>query len=296
MIKKIFILLFSPFIINAQTAFISGNEIVCDNSQAEAEVKVSFSNGIAPYSFIYAINGISQGSTTTNDNPHYIKTKQEGVYTLIYFSDINTIGSINGSALVTAFESPTAMFSTDADTMSTLYTTLKLQDNSLGNTAFSWSWNFGDGSDSYDQNPYHSYAAQLGIYQISLIVTDNMGCSDTTSKKIWISDYHIMFIPNAFTADNDGVNDLFCIEFNGIRETNFLFKVFDPNSNIVFQSNNPNDLLCSLEGGWNGTNYLTGEYLRVIDPVNKKSYMYSLYYQDFEGWKYQKFGEITLIR
>ncbi len=40
-------------------AFISGDEVVCDNSLAQADVKVSFISGLLPYTFIYAINGVS---------------------------------------------------------------------------------------------------------------------------------------------------------------------------------------------------------------------------------------------
>ena len=271
-------------------AFISGDEIVCDNSPSEAEVEVSFKSGTPPYTYIYAINGINQGSTTTDDNPDYIKTKEEGVYTLTYFSDVNNIGATDGSAIVTTLESPTAIFSTDEDTMSVLNTTLKLQDNSLGNIV-SWHWNFGDGTDSYDQNPYHSYDAQLGIYQISLIVTDNMGCSDTTSKKIWISDDYRMYIPNSFTPDYDGVNDLFCLTHHGIQEATFYFNIYDRFSNLVYATENITDLECFInENGWDGKHYKTGSKL----PMG--TYIYEVYFQDFEGWKHQDMGHLFIIR
>ena len=42
-----------------------------------------------------------------------------------------------------------------------------------------------------------------------------MGCSDTTTKQIWISDEYWMYIPNAFTPNNDNTNDVFCIQYNG---------------------------------------------------------------------------------
>ena len=66
MINKIVILLFFPLLINAQpAAFISANERICDNA-GFAIVKIDF-QGNAPFTFIYAINGIEQASITTHD-------------------------------------------------------------------------------------------------------------------------------------------------------------------------------------------------------------------------------------
>jgi len=276
------------------SAFISntsgvGQINVCSNQ--EDSIKVSFANGIAPYSFVYAINGVNQTAIPTSKNPHYIKVTETGTYTLTYFSDSSSTSNImNGSAEVIVMDKPIAMFSTDADTITILNTTLKLQDISQGNIV-SWYWDFGDELDSYDQNPYHSYDEKLGIYQISLIATDDMGCSDTTSKNIWISDDYWMYIPNSFTPDNDGVNDLFCLTHHGIREATFHFNVYDRFSNLVYATNKIADLECFLNtNGWDGKHYKTGNNL----PMG--SYIYEVYFQDFEGWKNQDRGNIFIVR
>jgi gliding motility-associated-like protein len=272
-------------------AFISGNEIICDNSQDEADVEVSFISGIPPYSFIYAINGINQSTITTSDNPYYIKTKQGGVYTLSNFSDVNTSGSVNGSAIITVLESPTALFATGTDTLTILYPSVQLNDVSVGNIV-AWSWNFGDNTpDDYSQNPFHSYKDSIGIYQISLIVADAFGCSDTTFKQLWIADEYWMYIPNAFTPDHDGVNDVFCLSHHGIREATFYFNVYDRFSNLVYVTENIADLECFLNSnGWDGKHYKTGNDL----PMG--TYVYEVYFQDFEGWKHQEQGHIFIIR
>jgi len=263
---------------------------ICSNQ--DDSIKVSFSNGTAPYSFVYAINGVNQTSISeTFNNPYYIKVKAAGTYTLTYFSDFSSTSNfMNGSVEVLFTDKPTAIFSTDADTMSVLNTTLKLQDISEGNIV-SWYWDFGDGTYSYEPSPYHSYDSQLGIYQISLIATDDRGCSDTTSKNIWISDDYWMYIPNSFTPDNDDINDLFCLTHNGIREATFHFNVYDRFSNLVYATDKIADLECFLNtNGWDGKHYKTGGDL----PMD--SYIYEVYFQDFEGWKHQEMGHIFIIR
>jgi PKD repeat protein len=44
-------------------------------------------------------------------------------------------------------------------------------------------WSFGDGSNSTDQNPVHTYAAP-GTFTVTLITTGDKGCSDTATQKV----------------------------------------------------------------------------------------------------------------
>jgi len=301
MLKKFLVILLFPFLVNGQSAFISGDATICDNG-ISAELVVSFT-GTAPFTFSYAIDGVVQPQVLpTQDDVFIISTKIAGVYTLNQFNDALSIGTIDGSALVTVLESPTAVIHLASDTLSTIYPVADFVSHSIG-THLSWDWNFGDNSaNSNEENPQHLYPLNvdglgiLGIYEISLIITDNDGCFDTTRKIILVKDEYWLHIPNAFTPDFDGLNDKFCVEFNGIRESTFLFKVFDPIGDVVFQSKNPNDLRCSVNGGWDGSHFLTGEIMPVIDPVSRNSYVFTLYYQDFEGWKHQEFGKILLVR
>ena len=272
-------------------AFISGNDSICSNDAAQAQILVSFSGATEPYTFVYSINGVNQASITTTLNPHVINTSQAGTYLLSSFSDANEIGYVSGSGLVTVKESPEAIFTTVTDTLSLLYPVVQLNDVSVGSVQM-WEWNFGDNTtNSYEQNASHSYADSIGIYEISLIVTDGLGCSDTTSKQIWVSDEYWMYIPNAFTPDRDGVNDLFCLQYNGVRIETFTFNIYDRFSNLVYVTDNIEELECFLNSnGWDGTHYETGNDL----PMGQ--YVYEMYFQDYEGWKHQTQGYLLIVR
>ena len=121
-------------------------------------------------------------------------TYTAGSYSLVSFSDVNETGSISGNALVTIKDAPTANFIGTDDTLTILYPSVSLSDVSEGNIS-SWEWSFGDNTNNeFVQNPYHTYDS-LGIYQISLVVTDNVGCQDTIRKQIWVTDEYWMYIP-----------------------------------------------------------------------------------------------------
>lgn len=48
-----------------------------------------------------------------------------------------------------------------------------------------WQWNFGDGNNGTGIAPLHTYST-AGIYDVTLIVTNSQGCSDTLQKKEYI--------------------------------------------------------------------------------------------------------------
>ena len=273
--------------LSAVTAFISGNDTICENDEEGAEIVVSF-NGFSPYTFVYAINGEAENPITTSINPYTIKTKRDGLYTILSYNDANEVGSIDGQGFVTVLVSPIAQFDANPDSMNILYPTTQLIDKSIGNVV-SWIWEFGDNTNNnFLQNPVHTYNDSMGYYLISLIVKDMKGCSDTTQKIVSVLDEHWIYIPNSFTPDKDGINDLFCISHNGVREETFVFNVFDRFSNLVYSSNNINDLTCN--SGWDGTHIETKKDL----PAGV--YVYKIYYQDHKGWKHQDVSELMIIR
>ena len=283
-------------------AFISGNDTVCDNE--EATVQFAFSGGIPPYTFVYAVNGINQAPLTTNASSYTIYTKEAGSYTLTSFSDDNEVGSISGSGLVTHLSSPEAFFRVLPDSVTIIDTRVEIDDDSesLNGEIVNWDWNFGDGNtlsindyrlfdDTIKKSLYYSdYPNSKGVYQISLIVHDDQGCADTTQNLIVISDFYSIYIPNSFSPDLDGKNDRFCLVYSGIREGTFLFRVFNSQLDLMYQSTIASEMQCGSEGGWDGTHYSTNKNL----PAD--TYLYDISYQDFEGWKHQEYGKIILVR
>lgn len=77
-------------------------------------------------------------------------------------------------------------------------------------TIVSWLWKFGDGTNSTDQNPSHTYS-EMGAYAVSLTVTDDKGGTNTASKSImvpsseqrmqlWITQVAIITVAIAFVS------------------------------------------------------------------------------------------------
>ena len=129
-----------------------------------------------------------------------------------------------------------------------------------------------------------------------MIISDANGCADTTFKHVQITDDSWMYIPNSFTPDLDGKNDKFCISYHGIREETFIFNLYSRFSELVYSTNNINDLKCisidryAGDFGWDGKHQVTGNDL----PIG--AYIYEIYFQDVGGGRHQESSEIILLR
>jgi PKD repeat protein len=90
-------------------------------------------------------------------------------------------GGTSGTAIVTGnvLLSPVAEFSANSTTGTAPFV-VQFTDLSVNDPVF-WQWEFGDGSNSTEQNPTHSYAA--GIYTVNLTVTNAAGTSTIVSER-----------------------------------------------------------------------------------------------------------------
>ncbi len=86
-------------------------------------------------------------------------------------------GFITGSQPVAEFNSPT--LAACAPTL------INFQDLSTSDVT-TWLWDFGDGTNSNNQNPAHIYNV-AGYYTITLIISNNLGCVDTLTKVDYIA-------------------------------------------------------------------------------------------------------------
>ena len=71
-------------------------------------------------------------------------------------------------------------------------------------------WDFGDGTTSEQFEPTHYYKNH-GIYEVKLRVTSENKCVDslTLDKKIYVHNPGELVVPNAFSPDGNGKNDIF---------------------------------------------------------------------------------------
>ena len=101
---------------------------------------------------------------------------------------------------------------------------------------YTYHWVFGDGSEMVDSVPYAEYKyASAGNYNVELIITDKAGCSDEISVNINVQDK--FKVPNVFTPNGDGKNDIFRVVSNG--HTPLTISIFSRNGSLVYKNTAP---------------------------------------------------------
>jgi gliding motility-associated-like protein len=115
-------------------------------------------------------------------------------------------------------------------------------DENCGGDIISYEWTFGNpviGSSNVP-NPVFNFPLGIGgVYPVQLTVTDVNNCSDMIIGSVDINDIFQIYIPNAFTPNNDGVNDVFLVQGADIDPNDFEFSVFNRWGDLVFATNDP---------------------------------------------------------
>lgn len=132
---------------------------------------------------------------------------------------------------------------------------LSMLDSSL--LTSEWYWDFGDGVTSNDSTPYHSYS-ETGTYEIHLTVTSGLDCID--EQTITVNVVEGLIIPNVFTPNGDGWNDVFDVRTSAVG--NYKLQIYNRWGNIVFENTSP---LISWDGTTSaGVQAPAGTYFYVI--------------------------------
>ena len=122
--------------------------------------------------------------------------------------------SFNGCSVRDTFDinnsGPIAAFVTAPDSIAIVYEKVQFLDKSVSGASpiSKWEWKIGEAQIRTEQNPEFSYST-IGEFEIQLIVTDAIGCTDTLKRELIVDKPNKWFIPNLFTPDGDGKNDFF---------------------------------------------------------------------------------------
>jgi gliding motility-associated-like protein len=181
------------------------------------------------------------------------------------------------SSPVDVFPSPIAgLYVTPRDT-SIFYPEVTAFDQSSGGVDCMLIWGDGTSSDNCDTS--HAYS-KPGTYTILQVVTNANGCKDTAYVDVIIRPEYLFWIPNAFTPNSNGLNDVFKPKIIGAHDYTFL--IFDRWGEKLFETHDTN-------AGWDGTyngKLCTNDVF--VWKINLKD--------DVKEEEHQFIGHVTLVR
>lgn len=141
-------------------------------------------------------------------------------------------------------------------------------------------WHFGDGNTSPLPDPFYVYETS-GIFPVELLVEDLHQCTRLTGFNLLILPGTSLYVPNSFTPNSDGVNDVFFAIGEGID--NFHIQLFNRWGELVFESRDINE-------PWIG-NHRDGDH--YVEPG---VYIYKIRFGGICSPEKDITGHVTLVR
>ncbi|HXC05270.1 MAG TPA: PKD domain-containing protein, partial [Bacteroidia bacterium] len=151
-------------------------------------------------------------------------------------------------------------------------------------TITGWAWTFGDfaNGSSTKSNPQYTYP-DTGCFTAQLIVSNNFGCKDTAFNPVCIHPDFAFYVPNAFTPNGDGKNDVWSPEGVGVDPLTYHMSMFDRWGNLIWETR-------TWGQGWDGRAN-GGNDIAQID-----TYVWKCQVSDFLGNPHKYTGHCNIIK
>jgi len=223
--------------------------LAADTTRGCVPEAIPFSHSI-PSAFVQSQGwDFGDGGQSVEATPVHI-FDEPGVYD-IALSVITTTGCVNTTIAdnyIQVYTPPSVGF--DAGPQPTTAPDTRIDfESSVSPNVVEWNWTFILGvADAVSNEPNPTYTfpmGQGGIYPVTLAVVDTNGCESQVTRNVEIFDFFNVFIPNAFTPNNDGFNDLWAVYGTDIDPDRFEMSVFNRWGEEVFHTTD-------LDEGWVG--------------------------------------------
>lgn len=149
--------------------------------------------------------------------------------------------------------------------------------------AAAYEWDFGDFTEhSPEINPDHIYEREERLYVTLFAYNTDSTCIDTSIKRLDVYNTEEgVYVPSAFSPNNDGMNDVFKAVATGVK-FEITLEVYNRWGGLIFITEDARNV------GWDGTN--SGI------PCQEGVYMYIVRYTSLEDQPVVTSGTVTLLR
>lgn len=259
--------------------FTAINNIGCPSLCVNFMNSSSIAQGqIVTNQWLYGDNSLPEYSTNAS---HCYQTGNYNV-TLKVVSDSGCVASVTMPNMVTVYPQPYAGFNITPSEVDITTPLIEVENQAIG--APSVKYTFSDGTIKNTPSFNHTFntdvAKDVAILQL---VVNEYGCRDSIIKNVKIKPGYALYIPNAFTPNNDGINDGF--QAVGIGIVEFKLQIFDRWGALIFESNDINK-------AWDGSVNGKGDY----ETTKQEVYVWKARVKDATLNTHELVGHVTLVK
>ncbi len=258
------------------------------DSSCDVPLIVSFSDSstissgtISNYHYNF---GTGTAVNLMNGNTQYGYTNY-GVYTvsLIVTSDQQCTDSIIYSNLIHVNQRPEPDFSYTPEPVPIIDPVAHFENTTIAYANYYCYWNFAN-LDSISNNCNPDFLFSMpGSYEVILYVIDENQCEASVRHTVNVNADLTVFVPNAFTPDGNGDNDVFGVQGIYLDHTDFLMIIVNRWGETMYESSNPDE-------PW------TGKVRNTDKMAPDGVYAYFIRVKDLSGHRREMKGYVTLVK
>jgi gliding motility-associated-like protein len=223
------------------------------------------------------------GSSSSLESPAHVYNQAGSFNVSLIAKNVTCTDTLLKTAVVTVYTGSQAILKADKEVVFESDPNILFTDQSI-NAQNCW-LDFGDGSavkKGCDFIVDHMYAANK-IYCAVLYTESDHQCKDTTEVCIEVKPETTFYVPNSFTLNGDGKNEIF--KAFGTNITEFQMQIYNRWGELIFLSN-------ELDKGWNGR-YKNDEGAAL---VQQDVYVCKITYKDIRFKEHVYFGTVTVVK
>ena len=272
---------------------LSGGGSICDDGST-ADIIFTTTSGTPPYNLNYSAGLISNFAANIG-NIYTFPTQQTGTYSIQDVTDAKGCQAIaiSGSAYVNINPLPEAYITAYPQPANIINPKISFIDLSANHANGIWDFDDGNTTSTNFNKLTHTYS-DTGTYQVSLSIESDSGCTDIAWQTIIISPAFTIYLPNAFTPNNDLNNDYFLPIVDGVLE--YEFSVYDRLGERIFSTNAYSNNYSSCINDQNCFAAWDGKVNNGAKYATKGTYIYTLILTDIKGKERRYEGTFMLIR
>jgi gliding motility-associated-like protein len=208
-----------------------------DTNEGCVPTQIQFTNNTAPSEVASCFWDFGDGGVSNTCGQITHVYSDTGLYdvSLTVTSPQGCVANSYDTGMIWIHPNPVADFEADPFVTDVFATDITFTNTSVMNDFNSWT--YGDFASSTGVDTTIIFPKdEGGTYDVCLEVETIYGCKNTICKPVIIEDKSYLFVPNTFTPDGDGKNDLFFPYVVGIDKDEFTFYVFNRWGDLIFQT------------------------------------------------------------